>query len=68
MYLDFPSFKCFIRLTQLNKRPVPTPVAKFIPNWNCHYFVSQQTEFTQSVTQPTLISDFMINYVKKLEA
>ena len=60
VYLNFPSFKRFIRLTQLDKRPVPTPVAKFIPNWNFHYFVSQQTEFTQSVTRPTLISDLII--------
>ena len=46
-----------------------TPVAKCIPNRDCHYFVSQQTEFTESVTRPTLISDLIINYhVKTHEA
>ena len=30
---------------------------KFIPNWNCHYWVSQQTELTQSKTPPTAITD-----------
>ena len=32
-------------------------MAKFIPNWNCHYWVSQQTELTQSKTPPTAITD-----------
>ena len=34
-----------------------TLVAKFIPNWNCHYGVSQQTELTQSKTPPTAVTD-----------
>ena len=34
--------------------------AKFIPNWNCHYWVSQQTELTQSNTPPTAITDSII--------
>ena len=33
---------------------------KFIPNWNCHYWVSQQTELTQSKTPPTVITDSII--------
>ena len=32
-------------------------MAKFIPNWNCHYWVSQQTELTQSKTPPRAITD-----------
>ena len=32
----------------------------FIPNWNCHYWVSQQTELTQSKTPPTAITDSII--------
>ena len=32
-------------------------MAKFIPNWNCHYWVSQQTELTQSKTPPTAITE-----------
>ena len=35
-------------------------MAKFIPNWNCHYWVSQQTELTQSKTPPTAITDSII--------
>ena len=35
-------------------------MAKFIPNWNCHYWVSQQTELTQSETPPTAITDSII--------
>ena len=35
-------------------------MAKFIPNWNCHYRVSQQTELTQSKTPPTVITDSII--------
>ena len=49
VYLDFPSLIC------LNEF-----VAKFIPNWNCHYWVSQQTELTQSKTPPTAITDSII--------
>ena len=35
-------------------------MAKFIPNWNCHHWVSQQTELTQSKTPPTAITDSII--------
>ena len=35
-------------------------MAKFIPNWNGHYWVSQQTELTQSKTPPTAITDSII--------
>ena len=35
-------------------------MAKFIPNWNCHYWVSQQTELTQSKTPPTAITDSIV--------
>ena len=35
-------------------------MAKFIPNWNCHYWVSQKTELTQSKTPPTAITDSII--------
>ena len=35
-------------------------MAKFIPNWNCHYWVSQQTELTQSETPPTVITNSII--------
>ena len=38
-----------------------TFVAKFIPNWNCHFWVSQQTELTQlSETPPTAIANSII--------
>ena len=30
-------------------------MAKFIPNWNCHYLVSQETLLIQSETPPTAI-------------
>ena len=35
-------------------------MAKFIPNWNCHYWISQQTELTQSETPPTAVIDSII--------
>ena len=42
------------------RKQTATLVAKFIPNWNCHFWVSQQTEFTQSETPPTAITDSII--------
>ena len=53
VYLDFPSLMC---LNELNA----TLVAKFIPNWNCHYWVSQRNRTTQSETPPTAITDSII--------
>ena len=35
-------------------------MAKSIPNWNCHFGVSQQTELTQSESPPTAITDSII--------
>ena len=35
-------------------------MAKFIPNWNSHHWVSQQTELTQSKTPPTAVTDSII--------
>ena len=54
VYLDFPSLIC---LNEINGHAL---VAKFIPKWNCHYWVSQQTELTQSKTPPTVITDSII--------
>ena len=51
VYLDFPSLIC---LNEINGH------SKFIPNWNCHYWVSQQTELTQSETPPIAITDSII--------
>ena len=42
-------------------------MAKFIPNWNCHYWVSQQTELTQSKTPPpTAINSHKLDEVDKV--
>ena len=68
VYLNFPSLIC---LNEINGHSLDEKmdllqicsaqkwckfVAKFIPNWNCHYWVPQQTELTQSETPPAAIT------------
>ena len=59
VYLNFPSFKRFISLTKLDKRPLHWQNLSQMETV-IDYFVSQQTEFTQSITRSTLISDLII--------
>ena len=42
-------------------------MAKFIPNWNCYYWASQQTELTQSEIPPTAITDSVITILRNME-